>query len=85
MPAPYRVYVLENNAGRFYIGVTADVANRLAEHNAGSSRWTRGKGPWVLVWQSEELSLSAARRLENALKRQKRGSGFYKMTGLPRS
>jgi putative endonuclease len=85
MPAAYRVYVLQNHAGRFYVGVTADVKQRLAEHNAGRSRWTRGKGPWVLRWQSEKLPLGDARRLENALKRQKGGSGFYNMTGLRRS
>jgi hypothetical protein len=34
---------------------------------------------------SEDLSLSDARRLENALKRQKGGTGFYNMTGLSRS
>jgi putative endonuclease len=82
MPAAYRVYVLQNRAGRFYIGVTADVEHRLAEHNAGTSRWTRGKGPWNLVWQSEPLPLNAARKLENRLKRQGRGSGFYSITGL---
>jgi putative endonuclease len=62
MPAAYRVYVLQSVAGRFYIGVAADVAKRLAQHNAGSSRWTKGKGPWRLVWQGELLSLSAARK-----------------------
>jgi putative endonuclease len=82
MAAPYRVYVLQNRYGKFYIGMTADVANRLAEHNAGRSRWTRGRGPWQLVWESEVLALGAARKLENRLKRQGRGSGFYSITGL---
>jgi putative endonuclease len=88
MPAAYPVYVLQNRAGKFYIRLTADVANRIAEHNAGRSRWTRGKGPWQLVWESEVLPLGAARKLENRLKRQGRGSGFYSITGLtqePRS
>ena len=82
MGSAYRVYVLKNYAGQFYIGVTADVERRLAEHNTGASRWTRGKGPWHLVWESEPLSLSAARKLENRLKRQVCGSGFYSITGL---
>jgi hypothetical protein len=30
-------------------------------------------------------SLSAARELENLLKRQKGGAGFYRITGLPRN
>ena len=85
MPAAYRVYVLQNLAGRFYVGVTEDVAQRLAQHNTGGSRWTKGKGPWRLVWQSELLPLGAARKLENLLKRQGRGNGFYSMTGLNRS
>ena len=44
-----------------------------------------GKGPWSLVSQSEEMSLSDARKLEILLKRQKGGDGFYKITGLSRS
>jgi putative endonuclease len=84
MTNAYRVYVLQNREGRFYIGVTANVAHRLAEHNAGRSRWTKGKGPWHHVWESEMLPLSAACKLENHLKRQGRGSGFYTMTGLTR-
>jgi len=84
MPAVYRVYVLQNHEGRFYVGITECVAHRLAEHNAGDSRWTKGKGPWHLVWESEPLPLSAARKLENRLKRQGRGNGFYSITRLKR-
>jgi predicted GIY-YIG superfamily endonuclease len=84
MSGSYRVYVLES-AGKFYIGLTADLARRTAQHNSGISRWTKGKGPWVLRWQSDRLSLGDARRLENLLKRQKGGTGFYLITGLSRS
>jgi putative endonuclease len=84
MPATYRVYVLQNREGRFYIGLSADVAHRVEQHNTGESRWTRGRGPWILVWQSAELPLSDARKLENQLKRQGRGEGFYSITGLHR-
>jgi putative endonuclease len=85
MAAPYRVYILRNPGGRFYIGLAEDVARRLQQHNSGKSRWTKTRGPWRLVWQSEALFLSEARKLENRLKRQGRGKGFYKITGLPRS
>ena len=78
----YRVYVLQNGAGKYYIGLSDDVSRRLNEHNSGVSRWTRGRGPWSLVWSSDELCLSEARKLENKLKRQGRGSGFYSTTGL---
>ncbi len=79
----YKVYVLRSIAGKRYIGLSQDVPARLAQHNQGVSKWTKGKGPWSLVWTSEAMSLSDARRLENLLKRQKGGAGFYAITGLP--
>jgi predicted GIY-YIG superfamily endonuclease len=33
-----QVYVLQNRVGKFYIGVSADSANRLVQHNAGVSK-----------------------------------------------
>ena len=84
MRAAFRVYVLQNNEGKFYIGLSEDVAGRLQQHNSGESEWTRGRGLWMIAWQSEGLSLSNARRLENRLKRQGRGKGFYSITGLQR-
>ena len=82
MEKTYQVYVIQNPAGRFYIGLTEDVTFRLQQHNDGISTWTRTCGPWKLVWTNSPLPLGPARKLENLLKRQKGGSGFYKMTGL---
>jgi len=81
----YRVYVIQSREGRFYIGLSDDVVRKVKQHNRGQSRWTKGRGPWKIVWQSEELSLTDARKLENRLKRQGRGKGFYAITGLHRS
>jgi len=81
---PYRVYVIQNREGKFYIGLSDDVARRVEQHNAGSSKWTKGKGPWKLVWCSEAMNLSEARKLELLLKRQKGGAGFSRLTGLSR-
>ena len=85
MDHSYRVYVIQNPIGRFYIGLGGDVTGRLQQHNSGVSKWTRHRGPWKLVWESEALTLAEARKLENYLKRQKGGSGFYEFTGLRRS
>lgn len=38
MDKPYQVYVLQNLAGKRYIGLSEDVANRLEQYNAGESR-----------------------------------------------
>ena len=83
MEPSYQVYVLQNPSGRHYIGLSENVNTRLAQHNDGQSKWTAKYRPWVLVWRSEVLNLSAARKLENHLKRQKGGKGFYQYTGLP--
>jgi predicted GIY-YIG superfamily endonuclease len=78
----YRVYVIQNPDGKFYIGFSEGVEGRLAQHNDGVSKWTKSRGPWVLRWTSEALSITDARKLENLLKRQKGGTGFYRLTGL---
>ena len=74
----YTVYILENAKGRFYIGYTAqDVIERLAEHNHGKSRWTKGKGPWKIryieIWSSRE----EAYRRERQIKSYKGGRAFH--------
>ena len=81
----YSVYVIQNPQGRYYIGLTDGVPKRLAQHNDGISKWTRGKGPWKIVWEKGNMTLSAARKLELELKRQKGGDGFYQLTGLAKA
>jgi putative endonuclease len=83
-PQAWQVYVLSNPDGKFYIGISARVEHRLLQHNQDQSKWTKRKGPWRLLWTSVALSISDARKIENKLKRQKGGDGFYKITGLPR-
>jgi predicted GIY-YIG superfamily endonuclease len=82
--AVYYVYVLRNPHRQLYIGLSEDVGSRVEDHNLGFSKWTRRKGPWELIWQSEPMNLSSARKLELLLKRQKGGDGFYRLTGLSR-
>jgi len=81
----YRVYVIQNREGKFYIGLSDDVDRRITQHNAGVSKWTRAKGAWTLKWQSDHLSLSEARKLEKHLKRQKGSRGLFHLTGVRRS
>ena len=78
----YQAYILTNRSRRTYIGVSVDPSTRLAQHNTGLSKWTRGKGPWVLTWTSKPMSLGEARKLENLLKWQKGGMGLEKLKAL---
>jgi putative endonuclease len=72
----YQVYVIQNLAGKFYIGLSEDVRVRLQQHNEGVSTWTRSHRPWTLVWMSELLSLTEARKLETLLNDKRAEWGF---------
>ncbi len=75
----FRVYVLRNESGRGYIGLSEDVEKRLRQHNAGLSNWTAKFRPWELQWTSVELSLRDARKLESKMKGQKGGDGLDRL------
>jgi len=47
------VYVLQNPAGRFYVGQTAEFQRRIIQHNQSGlslGKYTLKNGPWKLVW-----------------------------------
>ncbi len=63
------VYVLKSiNQYRFYVGMTADVENRLKEHNAGRTKSTKGYRPWMLLFTEEFSTRTEARGREKYLK-----------------
>jgi putative endonuclease len=66
MPA---VYILQSQSNqKFYIGCANDPVGRLAEHQRGQTRSTRGRGHWTLVYQGTFETLAEARRREQQLK-----------------
>ncbi len=46
---PYTTYILRSASGRFYIGQTQNLTERLQRHNTKRSRFTRSRGPWEVV------------------------------------
>jgi len=70
----YWVYVLENPQGRFYIGSTGNIDNRVAQHNAqekSGTKFTHKFGPWCLVWKEQHLTRSSAMKRERQIKAMK--------------
>ena len=63
------VYVLQalEEESVFYVGCTSDLKNRLASHNRGKNRSTKGH-QWKLVYYEAYMSLGAARMREYRLK-----------------
>ena len=68
------VYVLQNSAGKFYIGHTDDLGARLDSHNRTDrvlGKFTRKNGPWHVVWSEEHPTRAAAMGRERQIKRMK--------------
>jgi putative endonuclease len=63
------VYILQSQSSdRFYIGSTANVEVRLAQHQRGGAQSTRGRGPWKLVYHEQFATAAEAVRRERQLK-----------------
>ena len=72
-PAMWCVYLLRCADDSLYTGITNDLAARLLAHAAGrGARYTRGRGPFVVVHAEAAPSRSAALRREHQLKRMRR-------------
>ena len=65
MEQTWKLYILRCGDGTLYTGITTDVARRFDEHSSGKgAKYTRGRGPLVLVYQEECGDKSAASRRE---------------------
>lgn len=65
----WTVYILRCKDDTLYTGITDDLPHRVAAHNAGKgAKYTRGRGPVVLVYQEEAPDKSTALKREHAIK-----------------
>jgi putative endonuclease len=77
-PAPrarWVVYVLRCRDGSLYCGVTNDLPARLAAHSSGrGAKYTRGRGPFEVVYLRRARDRPSAQRVEARIKRLSRAS-----------
>ncbi|TWI53247.1 GIY-YIG nuclease family protein [Halalkalibacter nanhaiisediminis] len=67
------IYILECKDGTWYTGYTTDVERRLKMHEQGKgAKYTRGRGPFSLVYQKAYQTKAEALRAEYDLKQLKR-------------
>jgi len=70
MGAPWFVYLARCSDGSTYCGITPNVEARLAAHNSGrGARYTRGRGPVVLLGLRRYGDRGHALRVEAAIKK----------------
>jgi predicted GIY-YIG superfamily endonuclease len=65
----WHVYMVRCADGTLYTGIAKDVARRVVQHNAGQgAKYTRGRGPVVLVYREAVKDRPAALRREHEIK-----------------
>ena len=66
----YFLYIIQNREKNWhYIGITVDIANRVAEHNAGEVRSSKARCPLTLVYYETFPDKANARKRELFLKK----------------
>ena len=77
------VYILKSiKNGRYYIGHTYNLEDRLSRHNGGRSKATKGGIPWELKYSESHNTKSRAYIRELEIKSYKGGIKFKKSLGL---
>jgi len=65
----WTVYILRCADGTLYTGITNDLERRLTEHEAGQgAKYTKGRGPFQLVYQETCDGRGPASQRENQIK-----------------
>ena len=65
----YYTYILKSKKdGKLYTGSTNDLRKRLSQHNKGESTYTKGRGPFELIYYEACLLENKARSRELFLK-----------------
>lgn len=80
------LYVLRCRDGTLYCGITNHLARRVNQHNRGTgAKYTKGRGPVVLLKSWPAASRSAAHRAEHAFKSLSREAKERKIVSRSRS
>ena len=67
--ADWVVYILRCADNSFYTGITTDLQQRLQKHSEGTgAKYTRGRGPFEIVFSEPHLTRGAALKRELEIK-----------------
>ena len=64
----YYLYILKSYTGKYYIGATSNIENRVEYHNKGKVKSTKSHRPWKLIYNEKYNTLSEARKRESQIK-----------------
>jgi len=64
------VYILKCTDNTYYTGISNNIKNRIANHENGTgAKYTRGRGPFILVFQESCPDRSSASQRERQIKK----------------
>jgi len=76
----YCTYIIRSKTtGKFYIGSTQNLENRLKRHNQGHTKSISGKGPFELIHKEVFETRRKAYKRERQIKSYKGGNAFKKL------
>ncbi len=79
----FYVYFLKSERNNdLYIGSSANLINRVSQHNQGKVKSTRAYRPWTLLNYEEHLTRSEATKREKFLKTHQQKEKLKKKYGL---
>ena len=68
----FYTYILQSQkSGRYYIGHTSNIDERLEKHNTGKVIATKNKGPWLIIYHEQYETKSEANSRELYIKSMK--------------
>ena len=78
----YYLYIIKSQCGRFYIGSTDNLENRLRQHNSKQFKgWTNRYDNWSLVYKESFNTRTEVLKREKVVKALKGGNEFKKLVG----
>ncbi|MDO8496862.1 MAG: GIY-YIG nuclease family protein [bacterium] len=67
------IYVIKNQYGKLYIGITTDIKSRLYYHNTKQgARFTKSKSKFFIIFYEQYNTLAEARKREIQIKKWRR-------------
>lgn len=68
----FHVYILQSqSSGRFYVGQTEHLDERIKYHQSNYSKTNKNRGPWKLLYTEQYETRSDTMRRESYIKKQK--------------
>ena len=76
----FYTYILKSKKhGRYYVGSTDNLTERLERHNGGRNKSTKSGIPWELTYFEKFTTRQEAYKREMEIKRYKGGEAFKKL------